>query len=1524
MSKKEYLKKDFLGLPPKQGLYDPSNEKDNCGVGFIAHIKGEKSHGIVKKGLEILDNLTHRGAVGADPRTGDGAGILIQIPHDFLSKVCADIGMKLPAQGRYGVGMMFLPAEKAERTICEKIIEECIAGEGQKLLGWRDVPVDPESVGDSAREVMPCIRQVFIESTCDDQLAFERKLFVIRKQMGFKIRPLNLKEDKLFHIPSLSSRTIVYKGQLIAEQVGQFFTDLSDPNVKSALALVHMRYSTNTFPSWDLAHPFRYLAHNGEINTLSGNVNWMFSREAMFESELFGEDIKKVCPIIRPYSSDSFGFDNALELLVMNGRSLPHAMMMLVPEAWSKDVHIDDDKRGFYEFHAAKMEPWDGPAALAFTDGSVIGATLDRNGLRPARYTVTKDDLIILGSESGVLHVEPENVLKTWRLQPGKMLVVDLEQGRIIDDEEVKRDIVNRQPYKEWVANNKVNIRDLPTSPAARQPDHKTLRRRHKAFGYTLEDINDILMPMIINGQEPTGAMGNDTPLAVLSEKPQLLYNYFKQLFAQVTNPPIDPIREELVMSLTSYIGAEGNLLDERPEDCQRLELSQPILTNLEMAKLRDVSVGNFKTTTLSTLFAAGKGAHGLSAAVDRVCAEADKAIEDGYNIIVLSDWGLTAEMAPMPALLITAAVHHHLIKNGTRGKVGLIVESGEPREVHHFALLIGFGAGAINPYMALETIQDLYVHDYLPEDFEGERDVEGVRKAKANYVKAVGKGLLKIFSKMGISTLQSYNGAQIFEAVGLNSDVVERFFTGTSSRIEGINLDTITEELLQRHRKAFPASNVLPLSLEHGGQYQWRRDGEAHTVNPDTVSKLQYATRMGDYKVFKEYSKLLDDQSRQLYTLRGLFEFKIDPSKSISIDKVEPASEIMKRFASGAMSYGSISKEAHETLAIAMNRIGGRSNSGEGGEEAERFVPDANGDLRRSAIKQVASGRFGVTSHYLVNADEIQIKMAQGAKPGEGGQLPGHKVNDVIAKVRHSTPGVGLISPPPHHDIYSIEDLAQLIHDLKNSNDKADISVKLVSEVGVGTVAAGVSKAKAEKVLISGYDGGTGASPAGSIKHAGLPWELGLSETQQTLVLNDLRGRIRVQVDGQMKTGRDVAIGALLGADEFGFATTALLVMGCIMLRKCHLNTCSVGVATQDPELRKNFTGKPEHIVNFFSYIAEELREIMAQLGFRTVEEMVGRSDILDSRKAVDHWKAKGLDLSPLLHRPKMSSSVATRNTEGQDHELEKALDHDLVKKAMPALERKEAVEFDMPIRNINRTVGTILGSEVSRRYGAEGLPDDTIKINFNGIAGQSFGAFVPKGITLTLDGEGNDYIGKGLSGGRLIVRKPKKASYVPEDNIIAGNTLLYGATSGEVFLNGVAGERFCVRNSGAHAVVEGLGDHGCEYMTGGRVVVLGETGRNFGAGMSGGIAYVYDLKRNFEQYCNTDMVDLERLDDDNEKSFVKSLIERHYLYTESPRAKALLESWDTSLRRFVKVMPIEYRRVLDKLEREKVVKYG
>lgn len=1508
----------------KQGLYDPANEHDACGVGFIASIKGEKSHRIIQDGLQILLNLDHRGAVGADPSTGDGAGLLCQIPHEFFK---ANVDFDLPESGKYGVGMIFLPHDSAERKKCVDIIENKINEMGQKLLGWREVPVNPKAVGKSAREVMPLIKQVFIESTCDTQLGFERKLYAIRRQMGINIRPLNLKQDELFHVPSLSSQTIVYKGQLMPVQVGKFFPDLNDKDFKSALSLVHSRYSTNTFPSWDLAHPFRYMAHNGEINTLSGNINWMFSREPNFKSELFGEDIEKLKPIIRPYSSDSFSFDNALELLYLSGRSLPHAAMMLIPEAWGKNDDLDEDLKAFYEYQAMKMEPWDGPAAVAFTDGNVIGATLDRNGLRPARYTVTKDGFIIMGSESGVLPVEPSNVEKHWRLQPGKMLVVDMVQGKIIDDEEVKKEITSAQPYKDWLKENKITLADLPSAGAATQPDHKTILERQKAYGYTIEEVHDVILPMVTTGGEPLGAMGNDAPLAVLSDKPQLLYNYFKQLFAQVTNPPVDPIREELVMSLTGYLGSEGNLLTEKPEDARRLELTQPVLTNLEIAKIKQANGenGSINTQTISTLLdVSDKENINLKDALEKIKIDAEAAVRGGHSVIVLSDLGVSSSTAPIPALLATSAVHHHLIKCNLRAKASIVVESGEPREVHHFALLIGFGASAINPYMVFETIEDLYVHDHLPEELEEERDTHGERMAEKNFTKAIGKGLMKIFSKMGISTLQSYQGAQIFEAVGLSSDLIDNYFTGTASRLEGIGLEEITTEMMARHKKAYPGRNVMPLRLDHGGQFQWRRDGEAHTVNPDMVAKLQHSVRSNDYKLFKSYSKSIDDQSKRLLTLRGLFKFKTEGLKPVSLDKVESVESIMERFASGAMSYGSISEEAHTTLAVAMNRIGGRSNSGEGGEDPKRFTPLPNGDSQRSAIKQIASGRFGVTSHYLVNADELQIKMAQGAKPGEGGQLPGHKVDEVIAKVRHSTPGVGLISPPPHHDIYSIEDLAQLIHDLKNSNDKADISVKLVSEVGVGTIAAGVSKGKAEKVLIAGYDGGTGASPVSSIKHAGLPWELGLSETQQTLVLNDLRGRIRVQVDGQLRTGRDVIIGAMLGADEFGFATVTLLAMGCIMLRKCHLNTCSVGIATQDPVLRAKFNGTPDHVVNFFKFIAEETREIMAELGVTEFDDLIGRSDLLDTNDAMNHFKTKGLDLSPIFKKAEVSGNVAVRNIEGQDHGLENALDNEIIKLAAASLEKKEKTDFTLDIRNINRTVGTMVGAEVSRKYGGEGLPQDTITARFNGTAGQSFGAFIPQGVTMILTGDSNDYFGKGLSGGKVIVKKPEGSTINAEENIIAGNVILYGATKGEAYINGIVGERFCVRNSGAFAVVEGVGDHGCEYMTGGRVVVLGTTGRNFAAGMSGGIAYVLDEKKNFDRLCNRAMVDLEKITDEEEQNIVKNLIEKHLEHTGSQKAKSILDDWEVNLDKFVKVMPVEYRRVLDKLKGEGAVKHG
>lgn len=1509
-----------IGLPPKQGLYDPAKEHDNCGVGFIAHMKGVASHSIVRQGLEILVNLTHRGATGADPTTGDGAGIMTQIPHKFFKKVCAQAGINLPEAGKYAVGVVFLPSIQAERDMVISFLEKISEEEGQKVLGWRDIPVKAEHCGKMASTTLPVMKQVFIENRTgsNDPLAFERKLFVIRKQLGFKVRAAKLEQVRYFHVASLSSRTIIYKGQLMAEQMELFYPDLHDPDYVSALALVHQRYSTNTFPSWDLAHPFRYLAHNGEINTLNGNVNWLFCRESLFSSSLFGDDIKKLLPIIRPNSSDSFAFDNALELLYLSGRSLPEAMMILVPEAWETDTQMDPERKSFYGYFANKMEPWDGPAALAFTDGQVIGATLDRNGLRPAKYLITKDDVVVMASESGVLPIPEKDIVRKWRLQPGKILVVDTVEGRIIDDSEVKKKICGAKPYAKWLSDNQLTLDNLPSTAAPHQPASANLMRVQQIFGYTEEELKTIIGPMAQSGYEPIGSMGTDTPIALLSKKPQSLFNYFKQLFAQVTNPPIDPIREELVMSLSSHLGSKSNILEDLPADAARIKLKQPILTNLELEKIRRNNLNQFKATTLKTLYTPGTGEVGLRRAIDALCQSATNAVKAGSSILIISDRGVDANNIAIPSLLALASVHHHLIRDGIRGKTSLVVESGEPREVHHFALLIGYGAAAINPYLAFETITDLYTHDYFPGEFEE-------KQALYNYIKSIDKGLLKIFSKMGISTLQSYQGAQIFEAIGLNAEVVDKCFTSTPSRVGGVGFDIIAQENELRHKAAFTTLDGVNPHLAIGGQYSWRKEGELHMYNPDTIAKLQDSTRTNNYKTFQEYSKLLDDQSRNLYTIRGVLDFKTDGLKPVSIDEVESAADIVKRFATGAMSFGSISPEAHENLSIAMNRIGGRSNTGEGGEDAKRFTPDADGTLRRSAIKQVASGRFGVTSHYLVNADEIQIKMAQGAKPGEGGQLPGHKVDDNIARLRHSTPGVGLISPPPHHDIYSIEDLAQLIHDLKNSNPAADISVKLVSEVGVGTVAAGVAKAKADKITISGYDGGTGASPISSIRHAGTPWELGLAEAQQTLVLNQLRGRAKVQVDGQIKTGRDVAIAALIGADEVGFATAPLIVSGCIMMRKCHLNTCPVGVATQDPILRAKFSGKPEYVINFFFFIAEEVRAIMAQLGFRKFEDMVGRSDLLKLRDNIDHWKAKHIDLSTILYRPELAGSTAIRYIgEKQDHAIDKALDHQLIEKAKAALEDAKKVEFDMPIKNVNRTVGTMLGGEVSKRYGANGLPDDTIVIHFKGTAGQSFGAFVPKGVTLTLEGDGNDYVSKGLSGGKIIIRPAKEAPFAPENNLIVGNTVLYGATSGEAYFNGVAGERFAVRNSGATAVVEGVGDHGCEYMTGGRVVVIGATGRNFAAGMSGGITYVLDEDQKFEYRCNMEMVSLETCSDEKEENFVKGLINNHFKYTQSPKAKYVLENWATVKSRFVKVIPNEYRKVLAKLEKEKVSTNG
>src|SRR5579883_689127 len=1493
------------GLPEAQGMYDPRNEHDACGIGFVASIKGHKSHDIILKGIQVLINLTHRGACGCDPETGDGAGVLIQIPHKFFVRECAKLGFTLPSEGEYGVGMTFLPVEPHQRLQCEGILERIVREEGLAVLGWRDTPIDGSAIGRVARNSQPYIEQIFIgRAPGMDEAALERKLYVVRKRAEAEVAKSDMPDKGFFYIPSLSARTIVYKGLLLAPQIAHFYGELSDPDVVSALCLVHQRFSTNTFPTWQLAHPFRYIAHNGEINTLKGNVNWMYARQSVLASPLFGEDIKKLFPIVAPGGSDSANFDNAVELLYQTGRSMPHVMAMLIPEAWASNPHMNPDKKAFYEYHASLMEPWDGPAAIAFTDGRVIGATLDRNGLRPARYLVTRDDLVVMASETGVLPVKAEEVKMKGRLQPGKMFLVDTVEGRIISDKELKRRLYTRRPYAQWIQENQITLDHLPEPPRQFGTDHDTILCRQRAFGYTDEDLKMILAPMAEKGEEPVGSMGTDTPLACLSDKPQPLFHYFKQLFAQVTNPPIDPIREEMVMSLTSYIGTERNILDETPQHCHTLKLPHPILTNRDLEKLRRVSQGDFLATTLGTLFPVDEGEKGLERALHQLCRRASLAIKNGYTLLILSDRGLDEDYAPIPSLLALTAVHNHLVREETRTQVALVVESGEPREVMHFALLIGYGASAVNPYLAIETLEDLAVRGYLPDGLTFD-------KAIYHFIKAVNKGLLKTFSKMGISTLQSYRGAQVFEAIGLNKSLVDQYFTGTASRIEGVGLEVLAREAKMKHDLAFRPLTDADTELPVGGSYQYRVRGEYHLFNPLTVSKLQHAVRRQNFQTFQEYTDLIDKQNRQLCTLRGLLEIK-KSSQPVPIEEVEPASEIVKRFATGAMSFGSISKEAHETLAIAMNRIGGKSNTGEGGEDENRFQPDENGDLRRSAIKQVASARFGVTTNYLVNADELQIKMAQGAKPGEGGQLPGHKVDEVIAKVRHSIPGVGLISPPPHHDIYSIEDLAQLIYDLKNANPRARISVKLVAEVGVGTVAAGVSKAHADVVLISGHDGGTGASPLSSIKHAGIPWELGLSETQQVLVLNDLRSRIIVQTDGQLKTGRDVVIAALLGAEEYGFATSALVVSGCIMMRVCHLNTCPVGVATQDPVLRQKFTGKPEYVVNYFRMIAQEVRELMAQLGFRTIDEMVGHREKLDMKKVIDHWKAKKLDLMPILHMPPVPENIPTRRIHNQDHGIDKALDNLLLELAKDALENKTPVELQLPIRNANRTVGTILGSEVTRRHGAEGLPENTIKIRFTGSAGQSFGAFLPAGISMTLEGDANDYFGKGLSGGCLIVFPPAAATFKAEENILIGNVALYGATSGEAFIRGVAGERFGVRNSGGIAVVEGAGDHGCEYMTGGRVVVLGRTGRNFAAGMSGGIAYVVDEEGDFAQRCNLQMVDLETLEDPQEEEFVRNLIGRHADLTQSERAKQIVADWSRFREKLVKVMPLDYRRVL------------
>ncbi|WP_241461673.1 glutamate synthase large subunit [Aurantiacibacter luteus] len=1535
-------------LPAPRGLYDPVNEHDACGVGFVTHIKGAKSHAIVTQALQILANLDHRGAVGADPLLGDGAGILLQIPDRLYRRWAQGAGLTLPPAGDYAVAMCFMPQEDEARAFITEQFEKFIAKEGQRLIGWRDVPTDPQGLGKAVLASMPVIRQCFIArgDNCADQDAFERKLIVIRKQTQNPLAELAQKHglpglEKLY-MPSFSSRTVVYKGLLLATQVGSFYRDLTDPDCESALGLVHQRFSTNTFPSWRLAQPFRLIAHNGEINTVRGNVNWMNARRRTMESDLLGSDLDKLWPIVPHGQSDTACLDNALELLLLGGYSLAHAMMMLIPEAWAKNELMDPARRAFYEYHAALMEPWDGPAAVAFTDGRQIAATLDRNGLRPARYCVTKDDLCILASESGVLPVAEEDIVRKWRLQPGRMLLIDLEEGRIVEDEELKAQLTAAHPYADWLERAQYKLADIETietDEEAVQAAEVSLLDRQQAFGYTQEDIAKFLEPMAVSGDDPIGSMGTDTPIAVLSKRPRLLYDYFKQNFAQVTNPPIDPIREELVMSLLTMVGPRPNLLGREAGTHKRLEIAQPILTNKGMEKIRSVEKvldGAFATATIDITWDAASGAEGLEMAIKEMCWAATEAVLQDKNILVLSDRAQGPDRVAMPAALATSAVHHQLVRQGLRMQTGIVVETGEAREVHHFCVLAGYGAEAINPYLAFETLEDIR-RKKVPE--------LACEEVEANYQKAIGKGIMKVMSKMGISTYQSYCGAQIFDAVGLSSAFVEKYFTRTATTIEGVGLAEIAEETVRRHAAAYGDNPIYAEMLDVGGMYQYRLRGEEHAWTPANVAQLQHAVRGNLPEKYREFAKSVNEQSERLLTIRGLMQLK-PAATPVPLDEVESAESIVKRFSTGAMSFGSISHEAHSTLAIAMNRIGGRSNTGEGGEEPERFRPLPNGDSMRSRIKQVASGRFGVTTEYLANSDDIQIKMAQGAKPGEGGQLPGHKVDKRIGKVRHATPGVGLISPPPHHDIYSIEDLAQLIHDLKNVNPAARISVKLVSEVGVGTVAAGVSKCKADHVTISGYEGGTGASPLTSLTHAGSPWEIGLAETQQTLLLNDLRSRIAVQVDGGLRTGRDVAIGALLGADEFGFATAPLIAAGCIMMRKCHLNTCPVGVATQNPELRARFTGQPEHVINYFFYVAEELREIMAEMGFRTVQEMVGRVDRIDMNHAIRHWKADGVDLSRLLHKVDLAADVPLWNALEQDHGLDHVMDRELIAACQPAIARGEAVQIDRDIRNLNRTAGAMLSGEIAKRHGHRGLPVDTVRINFTGTAGQSFAAWLAHGVTLDLVGDANDYVGKGLSGGRVIVRQPDGLGRDPGENIIVGNTCLYGAIAGEAYFAGVAGERFAVRNSGAVAVVEGTGDHGCEYMTGGVVCVLGATGRNFAAGMSGGIAYVHDPDGSFRQRCNLAQVDLLPIDakaDDPEgtglpqqrpstvddlgmgdplyhdAARLRVLLERHKLHTGSARATALLEDFDAALGQFVKVMPKDYARALRQLEAER-----
>ena len=1526
----------YNGQHPRKGLYNTSAEHDACGIGMICSIKNTASHKIVEDGLKILCNLEHRGAVGADPKAGDGAGILIQLPHAFFAEDVKTLGFELPEAGQYGVAQLFLPQNDKKRAVAEQCFIDTARQEGVEILGWRDVPVDKSVLGESVKQTEPCHRQVFLArpSHIDDDDAFERKLYVVRKVVSQTIMQKHAHLAAEYYAVSCSSQTIVYKGLVLADAVARYYTDLLDERVTSAVALVHQRFSTNTFPSWPLAHPYRMICHNGEINTLRGNYNWMAARQDSMSSPVFGDDMNKLWPISTEGQSDSACFDNALELLYMGGYSLPHAMMMLIPEAWAGNDMMDEKLHAFYEYNAALMEPWDGPAAMAFTDGKIVGATLDRNGLRPARYLETKDGNILLASEMGVLDIPEENIVRKWRLQPGKMLMIDLEKGEIVSDEDLKSGLAGENPYNEWLSKSQIRVSDLPKVKVKPLESDVTLLDRQQAFGYTAEDIKYILLPMAQNSAEGTGAMGTDTPPSALSNKPKDLASYFKQLFAQVTNPPIDPIREQIVMSLVSFIGPRPNLLDvEGTSRLKRLEVKQPIIANSELEKIRgigDIPDNDFHTVTLDITYDKALGAEHMEVALDALCAEAEARVRDKENIIILSDRAVSSERLAIPSLLATSAVHHHLIRNGLRTSVGLVIETGEAREVQHFATLAGFGAEAINPWLAFDTLHNLR---HKIDDTLSNKDIN------KRYIKAINKGLLKVMSKMGISTYQSYCGAQIFDAVGLHSDFIAKYFTGTKTSIEGIGLSEVAQEAVLRHNNAFGNKEIYSRALDVGGEYAVRERGETHNWTHDTVANLQHAVRGNLPEKYKAYSDALNRQDKELLTLRGLFKLKPADETgrtAVPLDEVEPVADIVKRFATGAMSFGSISREAHTTLAIAMNRIGGKSNTGEGGEQVDRFTPMPNGDSMRSAIKQVASGRFGVTTEYLVNADMIQIKMAQGAKPGEGGQLPGHKVDKTIAQVRHSTPGVGLISPPPHHDIYSIEDLAQLIFDLKNVNSAADISVKLVSEIGVGTVAAGVAKARADHVTISGFEGGTGASPLTSIKHAGSPWEIGLAETQQTLVMNNLRDRIKVQVDGGLRTGRDVVIGALLGADEFAFATAPLIATGCIMMRKCHLNTCPVGIATQNPELRKKFTGQPEHVINFFFYVAEEVRGIMAELGFKTLNEMIGQTEVLDTRDAVDHWKAKGIDFGDLFYKPDAPAGSDLYHTQLQNHPIDDILDHKFISHARPALEEKQSVQAQFKIGNVDRSAGAMLSGEVAKRYGYAGLNDDTIWYTLTGVAGQSFGAWTAKGITLDLIGEGNDYVGKGLSGGKLIVRPNPDSGIVPDESMIVGNTVLYGAVTGECYFRGIAGERFAVRNSGATAVVEGTGDHGCEYMTGGVVVVLGGTGRNFAAGMSGGVAYVLDEDGDFERRCNMDMVELEPVKPRGDGQAFKSmsevrtdlmesdaarlrlLIENHAHYTASTRAQHILDNWDAFLPKFIKVMPTEYRRALLELKAE------